>query len=588
MVYKELFTDFFKQNKAVFIIFISITLLTFPVETIFIPTLYGNLSSAIGETKNSKTLRKIGKIILFMVGLWIAIQAFFYIKNIILGKIISKYLVYIRKKMFIKVIENNEIDYKDLKITKNISRIFELSNELKEFIYYFLDCFIPLIMTVFVVSIYLFFIDWKIGLACIISVIGYFLFTYFYGKQTINVSSETQTYYLEMTDTFNDSFENLMNIYLNNQKKTEEMKLQKHLDVYLISYRKQMNMLSTMMLVASVFSVFIFALIVGISFWNYKKNKINGKKFIIISLIAMYFVGFLLDISSIGMPELLRLGILKNSMPFLKNMFVENERDYLKKPNLNGDIIFDKINYAYKDNDGEINLTNDGETTNINVFTNFSLTIKKGQKTALLGTSGSGKTTLIKLILKLHAIQEGNIFINNIPIQKINPVDLRNSINYVNQRTGLFQGSVLNNIKYGNDYNDKKIIELLEKYGFMHNFKILKNGVYSDVGVNGKNVSLGMQKIIMNIRGILKKSDVIVFDEPLAGLDSNSRKNTIKLIDEFCEGKTVIVITHDKEILEIMDKVVDLNKIQSAAGTSLVFNMEEEQEYQEEQEEQEE
>jgi ABC-type multidrug transport system fused ATPase/permease subunit len=319
-------------------------------------------------------------------------------------------------------------------------------------------------------------------------------------------------------------------------------------------------------------------MIVGISFWNYKKNKISGKKFIIISLISMYFVGYLLDISSMGLPELLRLGILQNSMPFLKNIFVENERNYIKKPDLNGDIIFDKIHYAYKDNDGEINIINDGETTNINVFTDFSLKIKKGQKTALLGTSGSGKTTLIKLILKLHAIQEGNILINGIPIQKINPVDLRNSINYVNQRTGLFQGSVLNNIKYGNNYDDKKIIELLEKYGFMHNFKALKNGVYSDVGVNGKNVSLGMQKIIMNVRGILKKSDVIVFDEPLAGLDSNSRKNTIKLIDEFCKGKTVIVITHDKEILGIMDKVVDLNKIQSAAGTTLIPAMEEYQE----------
>ena len=116
------------------------------------------------------------------------------------------------------------------------------------------------------------------------------------------------------------------------------------------------------------------------------------------------------------------------------------------------------------------------------------------------------------IILKLHAIQEGNIFINGFPIQKINPVDLRNCINYVNQRTGLFKGSVLSNIKYGNNYDEKKIIELLEKYGFIHNFKSLKNGVYSDCGVNGKNISLGMQKIIMNIRGILKKSDIIVFD----------------------------------------------------------------------------
>ena len=576
MIYKELFNDFFKQNKAILILFVVITLLTFPVQSIIIPQFYGDLSSAISETKNSKTIKKIGKIIMIIVGVWLVIQAFYYIKNIFLGKIISRYLVFLRKKMFIKVIENNETDYKDLKIAKNISRIFDLSSEIKEIFFYVLEYFLPLIMTVILVVIYLFFIDKKLGLITLISLSCLFLFFYFYGKKIINVSSETQKIFLETTDVFNDSFENLMNIYLNNQKKSEQMKLQKYLDEYFINYNNQMYMISIMILVTSFLSIFIFAITIGISFWNYKKNIISGKKFIVVSLIIIYFMGFLLNLGTWSSPELLRIGILKNSIPFLNNIFVKNEYNYIKNPDLNGDIVFDKISYAYKDNDGEINIIDDEEDSNINVFTNFSLTIKKGTKTAILGTSGSGKTTLIKLILKLHAIQEGNIFINGFPIQKINPVDLRNCINYVNQRTGLFKGSVLSNIKYGNNYDEKKIIELLEKYGFIHNFKSLKNGVYSDCGVNGKNISLGMQKIIMNVRGILKKSDIIVFDEPLAGLDSKSRQNTINLIDNFCKGKTIIVITHDKEILKIMDKVIDLNKIQSAAGTSLVPITEEE------------
>ena len=82
-------------------------------------------------------------------------------------------------------------------------------------------------------------------------------------------------------------------------------------------------------------------------------------------------------------------------------------------------------------------------------------------------------------------------------------------------------------------------------------------------GVLGKEVSLGMQKIIMNVRGILKKGDIIIFDEPLAGLDSQAREKIIRMINELTKGKTVIVITHDKEILRIMDKVIDLNRLQS-------------------------
>jgi len=169
----------------------------------------------------------------------------------------------------------------------------------------------------------------------------------------------------------------------------------------------------------------------------------------------------------------------------------------------------------------------------------------------------------VKLLLRLHTLQKGNIYINGIPIDRINPEDLRNTVNYVNQRTGLFQGSVIENMKYGNNIGDKELVRLLKKYGLVDNFNALKKGIYSNVGVNGKEVSLGMQKIIMNVRGILKKGAIIVFDEPLAGLDSRTREKMIRMINDLVKGKTVVVITHDKEILRIMDKVIDLNKLQN-------------------------
>jgi ABC-type multidrug transport system fused ATPase/permease subunit len=575
MIYKELFTDFFKQNKVILILFVVITLLTFPVESIIIPQFYGNLYSSITENRNAKRLREIGKIIMLIIGVWLVIQGFYYVKNMMISRIIPKYLVFLRKKMFVKVLENNETDYKDIKITKNVSRIFDLSNEIKDVLYYLMSYLLPLLMTVFLVCGYLFVLDWKIGLVTLISLVGFFLYCYFYGQKIVKVSSETQNIFLEMTNVFHDSFENLMNIYLNNRKKSEEMKLQKYLDDYLGKYNRQMNMISNMSIVTSLISVGIFAIVIGMTFWNYSKGAISGKKFITVSLIIIYFMSFLINIGSWTSPELLRLGIINNSMPFLKSIFVKREQNYVKNPDLNGDIVFDKISYAYKRNDGEIDIVEEegrlgsgGEGGgNKNIFTDFSFKIEKGKKVAILGTSGSGKTTLVKLLLRLHAIQKGNIYINGIPIDRINPEDLRNAVNYVNQRTGLFQGSVIENMKYGNNTGDKELLGLLEKYRLVDNFRALKKGVYSDVGVNGKEVSLGMQKIIMNVRGILKKGEIIVFDEPLAGLDSGTREKMIGMINDLVKGKTVVVITHDKEILRIMDKVIDLNKIQRGGTT---------------------
>jgi len=575
MIYKELFTDFFKQNKATLILFIVITLLTFPVESIVIPQFYGNLYSSITENRNAKRLREIGKIIMLIIGVWLVIQAFYYIKNMMISRIIPKYLVFLRKKMFVKVLENNETDYKDIKITKNVSRIFDLSNEIKDVLYYLMSYLLPLLMTVVLVCGYLFVLDWKIGLVTLISLFGYFVYCYFYGRKIVDVSAKTQYIFLEMTNVFHDSFENLMNIYLNNRKKSEEMKLQKYLDDYLGKYNTQMNMISNMSIVTSLISVGIFAIVIGMTYWNYSKGGISGKKFITVSLIIIYFMSFLINIGTWTSPELLRLGIIKNSMPFLRSVFVKTERNYVKNPDLNGDIVFDKITYAYKRNDGEVNIVEEegGEGVggvgggNKNIFTDFSFKIEKGKKVAILGSSGSGKTTLVKLMLRLHAIQKGNIYINGIPIERINPEDLRGAVNYVNQRTGLFQGSVIENMKYGNTAGDKELLGLLKKYGLVDNFRALKKGVYSDVGVNGKEVSLGMQKIIMNVRGILKKGGIIVFDEPLAGLDSRTREKMIEMINDLVKGKTVIIITHDKEILRIMDKVIDLNKLQRGGTT---------------------
>jgi len=263
MIYKELFTEFYKQNKATLILFIIITLLTFPVESIVIPQFYGNLYSSITENRNAKRLREIGKIIMLIIGVWLVIQAFYYIKNMMISRIIPRYLVFLRKKMFVKVLENNETDYKDIKITKNVSRIFDLSNEIKDVLYYLMSYLLPLLMTVVLVCGYLFVLDWKIGLVTLISLFGYFVYCYFYGRKIVDVSAETQNIFLEMTNVFHDSFENLMNIYLNNRKKSEEIRLQKYLDDYLGKYNKQMNMISNMSIVTSLISVSIFALVIG-------------------------------------------------------------------------------------------------------------------------------------------------------------------------------------------------------------------------------------------------------------------------------------------------------------------------------------
>ena len=549
MIYKELVRDYIRQNRLLISFFIIVTLLTFPVESILIPELYGRLYTGVGSRRTPEGVKRIGKLIMVIIGVWLVIQLFYFLKNRLNSKILPKYLEFTRKKLFVKIIENYETNYKDIEISKTIARIFELTRDMKDFFYFVSDILLPLLLTVILVVLYLAYMDWKIGLAAFLSLFVFFLVGGIIGKKIVDLSAIREGVYLEMTESIHDSFDNLMNIYLNNQKNSEVSKTQKIQEKHTALYQQQLRLVSAMSLSTSMISVAIFAIIIGLAFWNYKTGVFGSMKFITVTLVIIYFMGFLINMSTWTPAELLRLGIIKNSSEFLAEILQSKNFEYVKNPNLDGGIVFNKITYSY------------GEGKPI--FTDFSFSVEKGKKVAILGPSGSGKTTLMKLLLGLHRVSKGGILINGIEISKINPEDLRSQVNYINQRTGLFTGSVLQNMKYGNKISDEKLVALLKKYGLDENFKRLKDGLYSNAGVQGKGMSGGMQKIIMNVRGILRNGKIVVFDEPLAGLDASTRIKMIKMIEEVCRGKTMLVITHDKEILDIMDKVVNLRKISS-------------------------
>jgi ATP-binding cassette subfamily B protein len=120
-------------------------------------------------------------------------------------------------------------------------------------------------------------------------------------------------------------------------------------------------------------------------------------------------------------------------------------------------------------------------------------------------------------------------------------------------------------MKYGNDKTDKEIIDFLKKYNILYIFKDCQTSpntcLNNIVENNGTNISLGMQKIIFLVRGILRNSTVYVFDEPLTSVDPSTREEIIKMIDQETKGKTLIIITHDNEIKRIVNREINLTDL---------------------------
>ncbi len=196
------------------------------------------------------------------------------------------------------------------------------------------------------------------------------------------------------------------------------------------------------------------------------------------------------------------------------------------------------------------------------LFEDLNWYIAGGSNVCLQGQSGGGKSTLMKMLIGLYKPTSGSIEIDGVDIDEVSLSYLRKTVNYVNQETLLFDSSVLSNIGYGNAVSESEILSLIRRYGLDTVYSSLSGGVESGLcGKNGSSLSGGMQKVTMVLRGILKGGNILILDEPLAGLDKTTIVKMLKLITEENVGATKIIISHDNAIMPYMDKVIDITKL---------------------------
>jgi ATP-binding cassette, subfamily B, multidrug efflux pump len=200
------------------------------------------------------------------------------------------------------------------------------------------------------------------------------------------------------------------------------------------------------------------------------------------------------------------------------------------------------------------------------IINNFSLTIKKGEKIGLVGRSGAGKTTLTSLLLRFHDVEAGSITIDGQNIQTLTQESLRGAISVVTQDTSLLHRSIRENIVYGRrDASDDAMI-IAAKKAQAHEFilgledSFGRKGYDAHVGERGVKLSGGQRQRIAIARVILKDAPILVLDEATSALDSEIEAAIQESLVTLMEGKTVIAIAHRLSTLQIMDRLVVLDK----------------------------
>ena len=193
-----------------------------------------------------------------------------------------------------------------------------------------------------------------------------------------------------------------------------------------------------------------------------------------------------------------------------------------------------------------------GEET---ILDDISLEISKNAVLGIVGRSGSGKSTLLKLLMRFWKVQQGEIEISGKDVNEINTSNLRNMESFVTQETHLFHDSILNNIRIAKLDADREEIIAACKKASVHDFiSNLPQGYDTPVGELGDTLSGGERQRLGLARAFLHDADLMLLDEPTSNLDSLNEAVILKSLKEETENKTVVLVSHRKSTMRIVDK----------------------------------
>ena len=192
---------------------------------------------------------------------------------------------------------------------------------------------------------------------------------------------------------------------------------------------------------------------------------------------------------------------------------------------------------------------------------NINIDIPQGKTTAIVGASGSGKTTLIKLILGFYKPNKGTIHIGQIPLQNINNHVWRDRTGVVMQEGFIFSDTIAGNIAVGADYIDKqRLLHAVKTANIKEYIDGLPLAYNTKIGMEGKGISQGQKQRIIIARAVYKDPEYLFFDEATNSLDATNEKKIMDNLEDFKQGKTVIIVAHRLSTVQNADNIIVLDK----------------------------
>ena len=227
-----------------------------------------------------------------------------------------------------------------------------------------------------------------------------------------------------------------------------------------------------------------------------------------------------------------------------------DEEDEVKDPvnsvdpsEIRGEVEFEDVHFGY--NPDKI------------IINDFSVDVKPGQKVAIVGPTGAGKTTIVKLLMRFYDINSGSIKIDGHDIRDFKRADLRNLFGMVLQDTWLFNGTIMENLRYGRlDATDAEVKEAAKAAHVDHFVKTLPDGYNMVLNEEASNISQGQKQLLTIARAFLKDPKLLILDEATSSVDTRTELLIQKAMEKLMEGRTSFIIAHRLSTIRDADLIL--------------------------------
>lgn len=506
------------------------------------------IKSVIDEVLSNKDTGMLNAIALGILVMYLIRGFFFFGQNYLLSFIGQRVVIDIRQGLF-KHLQKLSLSYYETRrtgaimsyVTNDVGAIQQtVSKEL-------IDLMTEGMILIGSVSV-IFYIHWKLSLVTLVTMPLVAHAISIFGKKIRKAGSVTQQRAADITSVLQESISSARVI---KSFSREDYEIERFARENANNFKAQMKSAQLSATLSPIIE-FLAAIGVTVIIWYGGLEVING------NLTAGELIAFLIYVVNLSNPIRRLSNIyasIQRSLAAAARVFevFDTEPDIREIPNavelprIEGKVEFKDVDFAY--NTGEL------------VLNNLSLTANPGEMVAIVGPSGSGKTTIANLIPRFYDPVGGAIFIDETDIRTVTLSSLRQQIGIVPQETTLFNGTVFENILYGDLDASQEAVQAAAEAANAHSFIMAMPEAYeTQIGERGAKLSGGQRQRIAIARAILKNPRILILDEATSALDAESEKLVQEALDQLMVGRTSFVIAHRLSTVQRANKIVVLER----------------------------